>query len=406
MFFSTITVALSHIRENKLHGSLATLGVIVGSATLIATLSVGEGVKRQVLHDIEALGTNLVFVRGQPTYLDSDTRSTQRIRGLTTDDIPILKKECPEIAGMSPQILDSVIVSAKEQSVQTNLEGTTPDSASLRNWKIQEGRYLWDRDIKDSRKVCVLGSVLAKKLFPSESPVGQSIILENTPYSVIGVLERKGKVLNVDYDNRMIIPLTTAQQRYSTRNGLDAIVIASQSPDQVPELVSKVHRTLLHSHGIENFHVWSQEEYLEQRQKILFAFHILMGSLAIISLIVGGIGIMNIMLAAVYDRIREIGIRKAVGAKHHDILGQFLAESVLISVFGGLLGIVIGYLLGSGVAKALARYLPLDEPWVSIFSVKIFLIGFFFSVIVGVLFGLYPALRAAKLNPSEALRYE
>lgn len=399
-------VALSHLRDNKLHGSLATLGVIVGSATLIATLSVGEGVKRQVLRDIEALGTNLVFVRGQGTFLDPRMKHPERVHGLTTDDIPILKQDCPEIRNISAQLLDRVLAGYKERSVATNLEGTTPDSVAIRNWKILQGRYLWQRDLDDDHKVCVLGAKLARALFVSENPVGQTITLDNTPYSVIGVLEPKGNVFNIDYDDRVIIPLTTAQQRSSTRDGLDSLIIAATSSDEIPMLSKEVAASLRRAHGTDNFTVWSQDEYLRQREKILYAFQILMGSLAIISLLVGGIGIMNIMLAAVHQRIREIGIRKAVGAKQNDILGQFLAESVLISVLGGSLGIGLGFLLGFGVAKSLARYLPLGEPWVSVFSLRIVVVAFLFAAAVGILFGLYPAVRASKLNPSDALRYE
>ncbi len=399
-------VALSHFRDNKLHGSLATLGVIVGSATLIATLSIGEGVKRQVLRDIEALGTNLVFVRGQFTLLDPHTKHVEKIRGLTTDDIPILKEDCSEIRNISAQILDRITVGYKAISVSTNLEGTTPESAAIRNWKILQGRYLWQRDLDEHHKVCVLGAKLARILFGSENPVGQTITLEDSPYSVVGVLEPKGNVFNIDYDDRVIIPLTTAQQRSSTRDGLDSLVIAGTSSDIIPELSKEVVASLRRTHGTENFTVWSQDEYLHQREKILYAFQILMGSLAIISLLVGGIGIMNIMLAAVHQRIREIGIRKAVGAKQNDILGQFLAESVLISVLGGTLGIGLGFLLGSGVAKTLALYLPLSKPWVSVFSLKIVMVAFFFAAAVGIIFGLYPAIRASRLNPSDALRYE
>lgn len=398
---ATIRIALRALRRNKLRTFLTMLGMIIGVGAVIAMVSIGNGAKAQVEAQIASLGQNVLSV-----YPGSTTSSGARggwgsASTLTPDEANLIAKEVPGVAGVSGEVRDRQQVMANGLNWNTQVQGESPDYLSIRAWGLSDGAMFTDADVRSAAKVAVIGKTVADQLFSGADPVGETIRIRNIPFKIIGVLFPKGvSFFGSDQDDTIIIPYTSAMRRITGRQYLSAILIEAQSQDDMTRIQNDVTDLLLQRRGGReaDFVVRTQLELAEAATATSKTMTALLGGIAAVSLIVGGIGIMNIMLVSVTERTREIGIRMAVGAKGKDILLQFLIEAVTLSVIGGTIGIV----LGVGISKLLASKMD----WPSVTSVSSVVIAFLFSAAVGIFFGFYPARQASSLDPIEALRYE
>jgi len=386
-FSQGIKMALSAILSNKMRSFLTMLGVIIGVAAVIALIGLGEGATGQVSDQIESLGTNLITVN----------LTGGRNRSLEEDDIEKLKEK-PYIESIAPYFSGSAIVKVGNKNMNTSLEATSPEYEDITNSHVQAGRFLVDNDLKLRFRVAVIGVEVADELFGHRNVVGESISINGTPFKIVGLLEEKGSSMMGSADNRIIIPLTTAQ-RLLRNTSIRSFYISADSPETVDLAVDELEAYLMKKFKDENsFRIISQSQLLSTVNEIAGTLTMMLGGIAGISLVVGGIGIMNIMLVSVTERIREIGIRKAIGARRRDILFQFLIESMVISGLGGVIGILLGITGSNLIGRALN--LPVA------ISPRVIALATGFSVTVGIIFGLYPANKASKLNPIDALAYE
>jgi putative ABC transport system permease protein len=399
--------ALESLAANKLRSGLTILGIVIGVAAVIAMLAVGRGAEAEITGSIEGIGTNLIFVfRGG----SEDVRNP---KPLTLGDADALADPfaAPSVANVAPMLQGSAEVSFSGERVITTISGVTPDYTIVRNWGVTEGEFVDEGDLLGRSSVAMIGVDVADKLFGRTSGlVGETIRIEGQPFRVIGVMEEKGGGSFGSEDDVVFIPMTTAQARLlrrSTQDRVDIIMVSAISPDAVQQAGEEISQILRARHrtaiGQDDFTILNQQDFLETAATITNVITIFLGGVAGISLLVGGIGIMNIMLVSVIERTREIGLRKAMGARKRDILVQFLVESSLLSLFGGILGILLGWGIAAVVGRiAAASNTPLS-PMIGLDSV---LLATIFSTAVGLFFGLYPANRAASLEPVEALRYE
>jgi putative ABC transport system permease protein len=392
-------MALSSLKINKMRTFLSTLGIIVGVSSLILITSVGYGAQYSILSSIQSLGSDvIIIIPGKTKNLLSSAvsvGSNALRKPLTYDDAKYLKKKMP-YAKIAPQLTVNGTVKFENTEISTTVVGTTPDVFVVSNYKLADGRALTDRDIIGYRNVCVLGYKVVNELFPSGNAIGKYIMLNGNKFLVVGTLREKGALGQIDLDDMVFIPITTLQTQLRTKK---VQVIYAKPPEgmSVDVLGARIKSFLLARHGMENFTLNSFEQYMQLAKQVTDIFTIALAAIGSISLLVGGIGIMNIMLASVAERTREIGIRKAVGAKNSDILMQFLLESALISTSGGVIGIILGVL---GAVLVPQSVLPTHITTAAV------VIGFSVAFLIGVFFGVYPASKASKLNPVEALRYE
>jgi putative ABC transport system permease protein len=399
--------ALQSLSANKLRSGLTILGIVIGVAAVIAMISIGRGAQDTITGSIQGIGTNLLFVfRGG----SEDVRNPQPV---TLGDAEAMadKFQAPSVEGVAPILQGNAKVTFGKESHLTQVSGVTPDYSSVRNIKVTEGDFITEDQILGQASVALLGPDTADKLFGrKEGVVGETIRIEGQPFRVTGVLESKGGSSFSNQDDRVLIPLTTAQSRLlrrSTRDRVDLIMVQAINAQSVPlandeisEILRNRHRTAI---GADDFTVFTQQDFLDTAKTITQVLTIFLGGIAAISLLVGGIGIMNIMLVSVTERTREIGLRKALGARRIDILIQFLTESSVLSLVGGLIGIALGWMISYVVGRIAAANQAAINPSIGL---DIVLIATLFSTAVGLFFGLYPANRAASLEPVEALRYE
>lgn len=384
----TIKLALAGIRANKLRSFLTMLGVIIGVAAVIVLVSIGEGTSQSVTERIQGMGSNLISV---------NIRSNQTPVTLTYEEV-MKWKERPGVAGVAPVISNSVTVKYGNKSYSTTLEGVNEEYEEVRNHHVQSGRFIISSDLALRQKVAVLGVEVARQLFGNLNPIGETIKINGVNFKVVGLLEEKGSQAMGSNDDKVVIPLTTAERVLASR-GIRTVYLQASSPDQVNGVVAQIDNLLYRKlKNTDAYRVFNQSEVLSTVNQITATFTTMLGGIAAISLLVGGIGIMNIMLVSVTERTREIGIRKAIGAKRRDILRQFLIEALVISCTGGIIGIIIGF----GGSRLLSSLFSIS----TVISLRIVLIAFSFSVLTGIIFGLYPASKASRLNPIEALRYE
>lgn len=398
-----LRTAVRALKRNKTRSMLTTLGIIIGVAAVIAAFAVGAGANKSIDEQIASFGSNFIIV-----FPDRSAMSTTgTVRYLTYSDAQAIEREVSGIEAVAPMIDTSASVIYGNTNWSTSVTGSTASFSKVRDWEIAKGRDISESDVRQATKVAVIGSTIVDKIFPGENPLGKSIRIKKVPFTVVGVFTSKGASTGGnDQDDFVLVPLTSAQRRlvnYNMPGRIGNIFIKGVSMTALSYIQNETESLLRERHKIkagqaDDFSVRNISQMLEARRKTTTIMSMLLGSIAFISLVVGGIGIMNIMLVSVTERTREIGIRMAVGAKTQDIRFQFLIEAFMLSMIGGTLGIVLGVFAG----YALASFTSAPP----IFTVTSILLAFVFSALVGVGFGYYPAWKASLLNPIDALKYE
>lgn len=404
---STFTIALRSLKVNKMRSILTSLGIIIGVSAVIIMLSVGEGAKWKISKDISSMGSNLLMVMS-----GSSTSGGVRMGGgtrptLTIKDSEAIAKECPSVLDVAPIVSGTQQIIFSNQNWSTGVYGITPSYMTVGLWEVEEGREITEEDLKNSTKVALLGSTVVTNLFGDFNPVGKTIRIGGMPFRVIGVLKSKGQSgMGQDKDDTIFIPMTTGQKKLFGTDfpGLVKFInVQAKDEDSLDSAQEEIKALLRERHNIskdkdDDFTIRNFTQMLETVKAATTTMTILLGSIASVSLLVGGIGIMNIMLVSVTERTKEIGIRMAIGAKASDIRMQFLIEALLLSLAGGLIGVIIG-VLG-------AESIQIFSSLKIIISPASILMSFSFSGLVGIGFGFYPAYKASLLNPIDALRYE
>jgi putative ABC transport system permease protein len=406
-FFASLRIALRALIVNKMRSSLTMLGIIIGVSAVIAMIAVGSGAKARIAEQIASMGSNLLIVLSGSSTSGGMRWGSGTVPTLTVDDSKAILSEIPSVRYVAPNLAGVAQVIYGNQNWSTNINGTTPEVLDIREWPVASGRAFTQQDVDGATKVCLLGKTVADNLFGGIDPIGQVVRIKKVPFTVVGVLGSKGQTtFGQDQDDTIFVPLTTAQKRLFGQQfpGMVRVIavqakeadLMKEAEDQITALLKQRHR--IQQNQDNDFTVRNLTEVMASAEQSANVMSLLLGAIASISLIVGGIGIMNIMLVSVTERTREIGIRIAVGAKSRDILLQFLIESLILSLIGGFLGIVIG-IAGTYILSTFTQ-------WPTLLSVKAILLAFFFAGSVGVFFGFYPARKASLLDPIEALRYE
>ncbi len=395
-----IKIAIRSLLANKVRSFLATLGIIIGVTSVILMLGLGEGAKVKVTEEIKSFGTNLLVLRPGKKGLHG-VRTTEK-ENLTLEDAKAISK-IPFVKNVAPGVASMVQLKYLNKNTRSSATGTVPSHIEVRNFEVESGRFLTDQDVRERRKVAAICAKVKEDLFGVTDPLGKVIKVKGINFQVVGTLKAKGDRGWFNPDDQIFIPITTAMKRLLGIDYLRNINIQVVSIEKMDMVQRAIEAMMRQRHGItageeDDFYIRSQREYLDSMMRVSRTFTFLLAGVASVSLVVGGIGIMNIMLVTVAERTREIGIRKAVGGKNRDILRQFLVESLAVSLLGGILGIILG--IGGGFV------VNLSGGYQVIIKLAPILLGFFFSASVGIFFGYYPARKAAKLNPIDALRYE
>ncbi|HSH95924.1 MAG TPA: ABC transporter permease [Roseimicrobium sp.] len=402
--FATLKIAFRALKRNKLRTALTMLGMIIGVGAVIAMVSIGNGAKAQVEAQIASLGQNIILIFSGSTTRGGVNSGWGSAGTLTIEDADSIQREISGVASVSPEIRTVGQLAAGSQNWSCSMLGEGPDYLTLRDWPLMSGAMFTEADVRSAGKVALLGKTTAQQLFAGEDPVGQIVRVRNVPFIITGVLSSKGmSVMGSDQDDVLIIPYTTAMKRITGSTTLRGINVQVSDATQLARVQNQIIELLRQRHKIQpgrddDFTVRSQEEIAERANEASKVMRGLLAGIAGVSLVVGGIGIMNIMLVSVTERTREIGIRMAVGARSGDILMQFLIEAITLSSLGGLLGIATGIGTSLGLAKTMG--------WPTFTSADSVIIAFFFSAAVGIFFGFYPARKASQLDPIDALRYE
>ena len=397
-------IALRALRRNKMRSALTSLGIIIGVSSVVAMLAVGNGARAQIEGEVASLGQNLLAVFAGSRRTGGVNSGAGSASTLTVEDAEAVAREVPNVEAVSPEVTKSVQAIANGRNWSTNLTGESEDYLQIRDWPLTSGTMFSERDVRTSAKVAILGSKTASELFGPLDPLGQTVRIGNIPFVITGVLESKGAGLgNQNQDDRVVVPYTTAMRRVTGDQYLRSFQVQVSSTADADVVEQDITALLRQRHRLtddrdDDFNIFNQQEIAEAAGTIAGVVTLLLGAIGGISLIVGGIGIMNIMLVSVTERTREIGIRMAVGARPTLVQLQFLCEAILLSLFGGGVGVAGGI----GIAR-LVEALANFEPVVSSASV---LLAFGVSCAIGVFFGFYPARKAARLDPIEALRYE
>lgn len=411
-FFVTLRVAVRALAKNKMRAGLTVLGVVIGIASVTTMVSIGQSASELVQGQFQALGTNVIVVTPS-----SRRRGGVRYGGmptLTSRDATAISEECDAVLAASPLLgTRTIVIYGNTNWNPKEMFGVGTDFLLVRNWVMQSGGYFTESDITSAAKVCVIGHTIVAKLFQTSNPIGCTVRIRNIPFRVIGVLEKKGaNMVGNDQDDVVLMPYTTVRKRikHSKFDHVHAIMISAKSIDRMAEASNEIEQLLQDRHHIasgekNDFEVHNTTEIADVFGIITGTLTTMLSSIAGISLIVGGVGIMNIMLVSVSERTREIGIRMAVGARPSDILRQFLVESVLLTCIGGVIGLGLGVAASTGITMVINSYMPGSE-WPVIISIRAAVIAILFAAAVGIFFGYYPARRASRLDPIDALRYE
>ena len=403
-----IAVGLAQLRANKLRSFLTLLGIMIGVAAVIGIVSLGEGLQRTLMDRFaQSGGATTVLISPPPQWVFKVGRRVRRpwTEFLTTDDLQAFHEETARIRTALPRVSGGAQLQYGKTTMNSSFEGTSESFNEGHTWPVEMGRPLTTDDVRYARKVCMIGYKIYKDLFQRREPLGEEIKVNGERYTVVGVLEERVRFGSNEGD-KVYIPYTTAQKRYTGNRQLIDITLFVESLEAVDEVEAAVRRVLRrrHEHG-EEFKVNTSRQEIENADRTLTITKMVGGGIAGISLLVGGIGIMNIMLVSVTERTREIGVRKALGAKPGHLLLQFVAEAVVLSLVGGLLGIALGTGFGHGIDQLIHSFNP-DSPFASVVSLQSILWALLFASSVGLFFGIYPAFKAARMDPVEALRYE
>ena len=408
----TIQIAVRALSKNKMRAGLTVLGIVIGIAAVTTMVSIGESASSLVQGQIQGLGTNVIIV--MPGSSERGGVREAPVTTLTAQDSEAIAKECPAVLVSSPLVgAAGQLIFGNANWKPKDLFGVGPDYLLVRSWPIQSGGFFTERDIASADKVCVIGKTLVARLFQTTNPLDQTIRIKNIPFRVIGVLKEKGaNIVGDDQDDVVLVPYTTAQKRLqgSAFDNVNAIMASARTDIQMAEAESQIRQLLLERHRIHlgeqaDFQVQNTTEIASILGVVTGTITLMLASIAGISLLVGGVGIMNIMLVSVTERTREIGIRMAVGARSKDILRQFLIEAVLLSAIGGVIGITLGIGASAGVTMLINSFTT-GTKWPIVVSMPAALVALLFAAAVGMFFGYYPARRASRLDPIDALRYE
>ena len=427
-----LSIGISAIRANKMRSLLTMLGIIIGVAAVLAMIAIGDGAKIIVLQDAQKLGGANQFTMYRTSYKREGGRWI-RIRSneyMEYGDVLAIEAECPSVIAVTPRIPEwrgSLIQAADGSETRAGYNGVDAAYPIAMDWDIQEGRFITDEDVENATKICVLGEEVVTELFGDKSPLGQEIKIakgsgrydrwgrrdskrSTERFTVVGTMMPRGRSLRFgwSYDNLVFIPISTVQERFTGNNRIQDIVVYAHTVEDVPKAIEEVKTVIRKRHkGDDKFvGIFEMRSGMAQLEKISKMIKIALGSIAGFSLLVGGIGIMNMMLVAVSERTREIGLRKALGAKPFDILAQFLMEAIVICSVGGAIGIGLGIFAGEGMAMLAVKIAKIVPEWPAVISTQWVLISVSFSAVIGILFGLYPAVKASSLSPIEALRTE
>ena len=402
-----IRIALQGLAANKMRAMLTMLGIIIGVGAVITMIAVGQGARQKTLGQIQALGTNVLIIQSGQTKSGGVFGGAGSFRNIKFEDLDAILKKAPAVAAVSGEDITQAQVKGGGTNTNTSVIGVGADYADIRNFAIADGRFFTPRDIRARSPVCILGAKVASDFFKGKSALNQRVRINSASYRVVGVMARKGQVGSQNADDQVFLPLSTFQGklgRWWWRGRVATADIQAVSADKMDEASSQIAALMRQLHHVkpdrpDDITINNQAEIAAVAEQTTRTFTFLLASIAGVSLLVGGIGIMNIMLVSVTERTREIGVRKAIGAKRRDILWQFLIESVVLSLLGGVIGIV----LGVGGALLLGR---LSADYTPILTLPPVLLAFGFAAAVGIFFGFYPAQKASRLSPIEALRYE
>jgi putative ABC transport system permease protein len=402
-----VRIALQGLAANKLRAMLTMLGIIIGVGAVITMIAVGQGARQKTLSQIQALGTNVLIIQSGQTKSGGVFGGAGSFRNISFDDLDAILKKCPAVAAVTGEDITTAQVKGGRTNTNTTIVGIGADYADIRNFNIASGRDITLRDIRGRSPVCILGAQVAQDFFKSKSPIDQRIRINSTSYRVVGVMARKGQVGSQNADDQVFLPLSTFQHKLGQwwwRGRVATADIQAVSASKMDDASAQIKSLMRQRHHVKPDHpdditINNQAEIAAVAEQTTRTFTFLLASIAGVSLLVGGIGIMNIMLVSVTERTREIGVRKAIGAKRRDILWQFLIESVVLSLLGGVIGIAIGI----GGALLLGH---LSTDYTPILTLPPILLAFGFAAAVGIFFGFYPAQKASRLSPIEALRYE
>ena len=403
MYKESFLMAWASLIANKMRSILTMLGIIIGVAAVIALVSIGNGVKQDIQNSISSLGSNLLMVMPGAPRTPGVRPSAGSMKSLKVSDYEAISK-LDGVKAASPMTSGSYVVIYQNKNWTTTVSGVSYNYLDVNNWSMKSGRFLSEKNVQNRERVAVVGKTVVKNLFGDEDPVGAEIRVKNIPFRIIGVLNSKGSgAMGNDQDDMVIIPYTTAMERVEGVDYLRMIYVVGKDENGIDRLQSDIENLLRVRHGIkdtnlDDFNIQNMNSIMETMEETTGTLTLFLGAVAAISLVVGGIGIMNIMLVSVTERTREIGVRKALGATYNVIVTQFLIEAVVISLMGGIIGIA----LGIGASKLIGMASGMS----TVISIPTIVMSFAFSMAIGLIFGIYPARKAAKLNPIDALHYE
>src|SRR5579871_1249477 len=406
---ASVKIALRALKVNRTRSALTMLGIVIGVAAVIAMVGVGTGATARIRAQIQSIGSNLIIVLPGSLSSNGVRLGSGAVATLTEDDAKAIAAECPSVSAVAPSVRGGVQVVYGSNNWATTVQGVTPDYMTIRDYTMLSGQFFTAQDVDAAAKVAVLGETVVQNLFGNSDPTGQVAIIKNVPFTVVGVLTPKGQSPSgQDQDDIILMPISAAKQKVLGTNKANAravstLMVQASGPAAMDQAQQEMEALLRERHRIldgqeDDFSIRNLTEVFAAQESSAQVMSILLGAIASVSLIVGGIGIMNIMLVSVTERTREIGLRQAVGAKTRDILSQFLVEAVTLSLLGGIIGIGIG-IVASKLISVFAQ-------WSTLVSPAAILLAFLFSALVGVFFGFYPARKAALLDPIDALRYE
>jgi putative ABC transport system permease protein len=399
-----VRVAGESILKNKMRALLTMLGIVIGVGAVIVMVAIGHGAQASIQSQIKGLGTNLLIIMPGSSNQGGVSQGAGTFSRLTVEDAAALKREATTLSGVSPVVMTRTQVIAGGTNWRTLINGVSTDYQIIRDWSVSSGEFFSDADERSMRKVALVGSTIVNNLFQGGDPIGSQIQIRNVPFTIVGVLATKGQsATGADQDDVVLIPYTTAQARLSGSVRIGQILASASSASDIQAAQQEMRGILRESHKLadgedDDFTIRTQDEIAQAAQGTTQVMTWLLASIASVSLIVGGIGIMNIMLVSVTERTREIGIRMAIGARGSDVLTQFLVESIVMSLLGGIIGLLVG-LGGSALLATLTG-------WSTAVPAGAVVLGVGFSAVVGIFFGYYPARKAAALDPIQALRYE